>query len=406
MRKVKTVFVVLVVLGLIFSMIPSVFAAGEKEESNASSVPTLKIGVLGVMSGAAASWGLVCKYSAEAAAKIYNDKGGVEIDGVKYMIDIVSIDTKQDPKIAVTGAERLVSEGIHYVIGPNVDNTAISVMPVFEDGEVIYVPYSFNKKIYSPPHDNAILGMIASYQSAPAIYKYLKENKGVEKVAFVARNQPDPLNQRTSGIEAAKALGLEILSWKDTYEPGTSDFYPVMTKVIKNKPDLIVLSGVSPGDAPLIMNAVRELGYKGLVSTETSCDATTLNQIAGKNSDGFIYVGGATTPEIQTEEMKKFIDVYVDIAGEWNDEAGTKVYGLPAIIWGLQEAGAAAIKDIDVFKEAIPRVSVPNPYVKGNPEWKFVGMGMFNQLRQLSIPMVVNIMKGGEAKVLFVGSAE
>jgi len=406
MRKIKTVFVVLIALGLMFAMIPSVFAGGGKEDSSAESVPTLKIGVLGVMSGQAASWGLVCKYSSEAVAKIYNDQGGVEIDGVKYMIDIISIDTKQDPKIAVTGAERLVSEGIHYVIGPNVDNTAISVIPVFEDGDVIYVPYSFNKQIYSPPHDNGILGMIASYQSAPAIYSWLAENRGVEKVAFVARNQPDPLNQRASGIETAKALGLKILSWEDTYEPGTSDFYPVITKVIKTNPDLIVLSGVSPGDAPLIMNAARELGYKGLVSTETSVDAATLNQIAGKNADGFIYVGGATTPEIQSPEMKEFIDVYIDIAGEWNDEAGTKVYGLPAVLWGLQEAGAAAIDDISLFKKAIPRVSLPNPYVKGNPEWKFVGMGMFNQLRQLSIPMVINIMDGGEAKVLFVGSVE
>ena len=43
----------------------------------------LKIGVLGVMSGPAASWGLVNKYCAETSAQLYNEQGGVEIGGKK-----------------------------------------------------------------------------------------------------------------------------------------------------------------------------------------------------------------------------------------------------------------------------------------------------------------------------------
>ena len=48
----------------------------------------LKIGVLGVMRGPAASWGLVNKYCAEATAQMYNEQGGVEIGGEKYKIEI------------------------------------------------------------------------------------------------------------------------------------------------------------------------------------------------------------------------------------------------------------------------------------------------------------------------------
>ena len=46
----------------------------------------LKIGQLGVMSGPAAAWGLNNKYSCLATARMYNEKGGVEIDGEKYVI--------------------------------------------------------------------------------------------------------------------------------------------------------------------------------------------------------------------------------------------------------------------------------------------------------------------------------
>ena len=65
----------------------------------------------------------------------------------------------------------------------------------------MYFPYAFPKELYTAPASNAILGMVANYQSGPAIYKYLMENNGVKKVAFVAANESDPLSQRDSGVE-------------------------------------------------------------------------------------------------------------------------------------------------------------------------------------------------------------
>ena len=249
----------------------------------------LKIGVLGVMSGSAASWGLVNKYCAETSAQLYNEQGGFEIGGKKYKIEIVPIDDKNDPKLAVSGAERLTKqEGIHYIIGPNVDTTAASVQPVAEAAGAIYFPYAFQKTLYSPPHANAILGMIASYQAGPIIYKYLMDKKGVKSISFVARNESDPLNQRDEGVQAAKKLGLEIKSADDTYEPGTTDFFPVMSRVVGNNPDLIVLSGAAPADAPLLIKSARELGYQGILSTETAQDIKILNEVAGDAAEGFI----------------------------------------------------------------------------------------------------------------------
>ena len=72
-------------------------------------------------------------------------------------------------------------------------------------------------------------------------------------IAFVARNDSESLNQRDEGVEAARKLGLEILAEKDTYEPGTTDFFPVMSSVVGKKPDLLVLSGAAPADTPLLI---------------------------------------------------------------------------------------------------------------------------------------------------------
>lgn len=368
--------------------------------------PVLKIGVDGVMSGPAASWGLVNKYAAETTALMINAAGGWQIGDKKYKIEIVGLDDKNDPQTSATNAEKLVSQGIKYIIGPNVDTTAGALVPVVEKAKAINFPYAFSKDLYTPPHGNSILGMIASYQAGPVIYKYLMQKKGVKKIAFLARNEADPLNQMKEGEDAAKGLGLTIVSTGGTYEPGTTDFAPILQPVLSKGPDLLVLSGVAPGDAPLLIKAARESGYQGLISTETAQDAKVLQQIAGPLADGFISVGGASTPAIQTPAMVEYIKQYTAHVGEWNDEAGTKVYALEILLRALQYAGPAALTDVEVLKKVLPKFSTPNPFVKGNPPLKFVGTAYFTQPRQIGVPMVVNEFKAGAFQTLFVGSVE
>tara|TARA_B100001105_G_C22372384_1_gene435675 strand:+ start:315 stop:1514 length:1200 start_codon:yes stop_codon:yes gene_type:complete len=368
----------------------------------------LKIGHIGVMSGPAASWGLINKYAALAGAEIINEDGGFEIGGEKYDIEIVSLDTKQDPRVAIAGAERLVySEGIKYIIGPNVDDTTRAVLPVLEKAGAFNICYGWHRELFTAPSKNTALGMIAGYQSAPVIYKYLKEQRGVKSLACVPRNDASGLNSRDSCVAAADQLGIKITSSDSTYEPNTSDFFPIMGRIIGQNPDLIVLSGVAPADAPLLIRAARELGYKGLMSTETAMDANIITEIAGEMANGYISVGGASAPELRTDEMKRFIERYSKVAGEWNDEAGTKVYALEMLLQTLRVAGAAAIDDIEIFKAAMPKVNAEDPFIKGGKaRLKWVGQGYFDQLRQVSTPMVVTEFKDTDFVTLFIGYVE
>lgn len=364
----------------------------------------LKIGVDGVMSGEAASWGLVNKYCAETTADMYNAKGGVDIGGKKYKIEITALDDKNDPKVSVTNVEKLTSEGIKYIIGPNIDTTALAVKPAVERAKAINFPYAFAKELYTAPANASVLGMVASYQVGPIIYDYLKTKKGVKSIAFLARNESDAKNQQVEGVAAAKQLGLKVVAESDSYEPGTKDFMPVMTKIIKTKPDHIVLSGVAPADAPLLNKAARDLGFKGTLSTETGQDSKILAQVAGNKANGFMSVGGASTPEIQSEYMKEFVAAYKKRVGEWNDEAGTKAYALELILAVLKK-NPAALNDVEVFKKEMATFSMTNPFVKGGTtKLEFTGKADFGRRSQVGVPLVVNQFMDGEFKTLFVGT--
>jgi branched-chain amino acid transport system substrate-binding protein len=367
---------------------------------------TLKVGFVGVTSGPAAAWGTSNVRSMETLADWWNGQGGVKIGDDTYKIDVVTFDDQKDPKRAIAGMEKMAQEGIHYVVGPNVDDGAAAVRPVAEKSGIIYFPYAFPKELYVKPASNAVLGMVANYQSGPAIYKYLKENKGVKTVAFVAANESDPLSQRDGGVAAAKALGLEVLADKDTYENDTRDFTPVLTPIVKLKPDLLVLSGVAPANAPLLIRSARELGYAGLISTETAQDAKVLEEGAGDLANGFISVGGASTPEIQSKAMEEFIDRYTKKFGEYNDESNTKVYALQYIIDTLK-TDPKAVDSVDEFKKTMETFSAPNPYLKDqSAKLRYVGTTSFGQKRQLAVPLVVNEYKDGKFETLFVADVD
>jgi branched-chain amino acid transport system substrate-binding protein len=372
--------------------------------ANVHAQEVLKIGVNGVMSGEAASWGLVNKYCAETTADMVNGKGGVEIGGKKYKLEIVALDDKNDPKVSVTNAEKLTSQGIKYIIGPNIDTTALAVKPVVERAKALNFPYAFAKELYKAPANASVLGMVASYQVGPIMYDYLKTKKGVKSIAFLARNESDAKNQQVEGVEAAKKLGLKVVASTDSYEPGTKDFMPVMTKVIKTKPDAIVLSGVAPADAPLLNKAARDLGFKGTISTETAQDSKILAQVAGARANGFMSVGGASTPEIQSDYMKEFVAAYKKRVGEWNDEAGTKVYALELILAVLKK-NPKALNDVEEFKKEMTTFSMTNPFVKGGTtKLEFTGQADFGRRSQVGVPLVVNEFQDKDFKTLFVGT--
>src|SRR5579871_1887560 len=367
---------------------------------------TLNVGFVGVTSGPAAAWGTSNVRSMQTLAAWLNEKGGVKIGEDTYKINVVTFDDQKDPKRAIAGMEKMAQEGIHYVVGPNVDDGAAAVRPVAEKSGIIYFPYAFPKSLYTKPASNAVLGMVANYQSGPAIYKYLKENKGVKTVAFVAANESDPISQRDGGVAAAKALGLNVVADKDTYENDTRDFTPVLTPIVKLNPDLLVLSGVAPANAPLLIRSARELGYKGLISTETAQDAKVLEEGAGELANGFISVGGASTPEIRSKAMDDFIALYTKKFGEYNDESNTKVYALQYIIDTLK-ADPKAIDNVDEFKKTIDTFSAPNPYLKDeSAKLHYVGTTSFGQKRQLAVPLVVTEYKDGKFETLFVANVD
>lgn len=368
-----------------------------------SAEPVLKIGVLGAMSGPAAPWGLVSKHCAETTAQMHNDAGGVEIGGERYRVQIVSFDDGMEPGRAAEGARYLTeTEGVRYIIGPNVEQTIKAATPVVERNRAMLFPYSFTRSLYRPPHENSVLCQVANYQAAPRIYRYLMQSEGVQTFSIVSPSTPEGLQQRTEIIRIAKGIGLRMISGSGFYRPGTDDVERALAPALATMPDVLALPNLAPRDSVALIAGAREMGFSGPITTEAAQDAELLVSAIGSRADGLVMLGGASPVDSRSARMQDFMSRYVRLAGHWNDEAGTKVHTLELILATLQMAGEGALSDIARFKATIPHFSIENPMSNRPSRLTYAGDRDLRHKRQIGIPLVVNTIARGVLMNLLV----
>jgi branched-chain amino acid transport system substrate-binding protein len=307
------------------------------------------------------------------------------------------------PGRAAEGARFLTeTEEIRYIIGPNVEQTIAAATPVVERNRAMLFPYSFTRSLYRPPHENSVLCQVANYQAAPRIYRHLMQIDGVQTFSIVSPSTPEGLQQRSEIMRIAKGIGMRMISGSGIYRPGADDIEHALGPALATMPDVLALPNLAPQDSVRLISHAREMGFSGPITAEAAQDADFLVKSIGAQADGLVMLGGASPTNSRSARMQDFMDRYVRFAGQWNDEAGTKVHTLELIVATLQMAGSGALNDIRLFKTMIPDFSIENPMSTRRSMLSYMGDRDLKQKRQIGIPLVVNTISGGELKNLFV----
>jgi branched-chain amino acid transport system substrate-binding protein len=360
----------------------------------------LKIGVVGAMSGPCALWGLVSRFSAETTAALHNDRGGLLLDGKRYLIEIVARDDRLCPDACYDAVKSLIDMGVRYIIGPNVEQTLQRVLPLAEKHGVMLFPYAMSRTLYSPPNSNTVLSQLAGYQAWPRIFRYLIEHRGVSSVAVLSPETPEAAQQQHEAMAAARQAGLEIIHAAGGYRAGADEPTAEISRLLLREPDLIVLPNLAPGDACRLIRGARAAGFRGHFATEAAQDAHTLYAALGDEVDGMVILGGALSRGDGSAYFAEFIERYTEIAGTWHDESGTKAYALEFILATLSRLGGAALSDIALFKSAIPDFAVRDPFRDNRQELRYTGRRYFSQKRQLRMPLTIKVADQGEFRPL------
>jgi branched-chain amino acid transport system substrate-binding protein len=199
-----------------------------------------------------------------------------------YRIKLVSYDHKAQAADTATATNKLIfQDKVKYIIGNAVGATCNAAQTITEPNKVMFAFVCWGTNNLAPEKPYSFRSMLSQWELTEPFYRWVKENHPkIKRVAAISPNDTSGKDTNTAVVKALKALGFEVAA-DEYYERGTKDFYPVLTKILSQKPDMIDVAAAPPGEAGLILKQALELGFKGAKGWTAGINPFTIISVAG-----------------------------------------------------------------------------------------------------------------------------
>ena len=373
-------------------MLAAVLALGTAAPA-AAAEKTLEIGVLGPLSGGAASYGVELLRGAEMRSDEINKAGGLKVGGDVYKIKLIAYDHKASAADAATAANKLVfQDKVKYIIGNAVGATCNAVQTVTEPQKVMFAFVCWGTNNLGPDKPHSFRSMLSQWEAAEPFYRWIKEKRPtIKKVAVISPNDTSGLDTNTAVVKAVKGLALDLVS-EETYERGTKDFYPILTKILAKKPDLLDVAAAPPAEAGLILKQAHELGFRGAKGWTAGVNPVTLVGIAGVEAAEGVWspVNINVRSDFVDPKVRKFGDEYEKRYKEVPGVIAVANYGaFDVFTKAMQEAGSVETDKVLAALTSRPYDTVWGRLVIGGKE-------AYRIDRQFLYPVVISEIRGGK----------
>ena len=318
---------------------------------------TLKIGVIAALTGPGAPWGQASQHGPKILAAEINAKGGLDVGGKKYQVEIVAYDDQYKAADAVAAYNRLVKQDdVKFVILMS-SASSMALKQSVEDDKVIGLSSAASSKVI----DTSSKYMFRLYSTpvdyVPGFVTWMKNNVKERRLVILNPNDETGWDLTQLSEKLYKESGFTILS-SDMYERTQKDFGPTLTKVLALKPEIIELGATSPATAGLVVRQAREMGYKGLFAKNSGPSPKDIVASAGKEAaEGMInllYVDPANNG------FKRLAAEYKKTVGQEPNEMIVTFYDAANVLLAaIQKAGDIrdTAKVAAAFAKALPMSS-------------------------------------------------
>lgn len=353
----------------------------------------LKVGAIFPLSGRGATWGLAAQKAITVKQKEVHARGGLQVGREKYKIEIIWEDDKYNAAAGRMAAEKLINrDQVKFILGSQSSAVILAVQPITEPQKILFLVNSYAKEVLAPDKPYTFRMVLTSNEILQGMYPWLKKTyPQLKTVAFIEPNDASGWSVEKDCKRIAEQNGYQVV-FSQFYERGTSDFYPLLNKLLVHKPDFIDFTGAPPGDQALIVKQLRELGYKGKTFAGTTIDPGQFCKIAGvQNAEGHISNTHDLLGAYTTEGQKKYYESYISIYGQPFDPVTPKyhVY-LDILVQAIEKSGSL---DPTVVKDTMEKVDTWHTIF--GPA-RFAGQAYYGIKRQIITPIYVSELIGGK----------
>ena len=361
---------------------------------------TLKIGLITSVTGPMAPGFMEIVEASKPAQDLMNQRGGVTVKGEKYRIEILTTDDQSSPPGAVAATNKLLQDGVKFIIAPIFIPNFMASGPISEEAKVLRVlPASIDPLLFGPPNRYSFDGE-ATHYGAPYVYDKLKSiYPKLKRVAIVRPDDPGFKYPEEYTVKEIEKRGMEVVS-REVFRMPTDDFYPILTKVLAQKPDSIeLLSSILPFTKGVIEQA-RELGFTGpITSVAHVADVNQLRNALNPKDAYDLYLAG---PDVRSSKMPPMIREYTKLVEKVSKDKMDFVHVLALqALWiiaqGIEKAQSFDTDQVAAALESMAKVETP--YGPG----KMVGKDLIgaNRLLLKDIPFT-RFLKGGKMEFEFL----
>ena len=360
--------------------------------TSATNAEVIRVGLSGPMSGAGASWGLLAEWTAKRAAEEINKSGGVKIDGKTYTFEAVAYDNKYTASEGAKVGQALINrEGIRYIV------FALGMAPVRalqalseKEGAILFTTGA-GKSIKGPKFPFTFTQLNTPFERYRPFFEFVtKENASAKSVVIVEPNDATgqdaaEVSKRDWGKLAVKVIDVNF------YERGTTEFSPLVTRIIAQNPAIVDFSEMPPTDVGLILAGLEEQGWKGVKVWSAGTAAADLIKSAGQASDRTYMAlagdfGAAGAPEVQRRLE----------AGAMK-ALGEHMNAISISAWDAMMAIRAAMEKAQSVDPAKVRAAMPGIVFESSygPS-AFGGNDEYGSPQQMLLPILISQIKDGK----------
>ena len=317
---------------------------------------TIKLGVIGPLTGPAATYGIAVQNGADLAVKEINAAGGV--DGM--MFEIKAEDDENDSYKNINAYNTLKDWGMQMLVGATTSKPCIAVSSETANDNMFQLTPS-GSAVECVANDNVFRVCFADPDQGTASAKYIGENKLATKVAIIYDSSTEYSSGiRESFVKEALNEGIEIVADEAFTADTNTDFSVQLDKAKEAGAELVFLP-IYYQEASVILKQASDKGFDPIFF---GCDGMD-GILSVENFDTSLAEGlMLLTPFSVTEESsKKFTEDYVVAYGtEPNQFAADSYDAVYAIAAAVKQGGVTADMEIsdmcEAMKTAMTEISI------------------------------------------------
>lgn len=301
----------------------------------AAPAKTLKIGMMGPLTGPYAADGNDIANGTRVAIEVINEAGG--IPGYDK-IELFPQDTACDPKQAVAAANNLINEEVIGVVGAYCSSSTIPASETLAEEDILMLtPASTNEKVTDRglPYMFRVCGR--DDDQAPAAVKFMKEALGAKSV-FIIDDKTTYSQGLADGVnKASQAMGLKVLAHEHVNQ-GDKDFSAVLTKVKASGADVLYMSLQNHSSGSVMAIQAKRMGLDSKILSQDAMYHPNFINVGKEAAEG-VYVTFGFTDE-STPAYKKFADKFT---AQYGDVGAYAIYSYDAatvLLNAIKEAGS------------------------------------------------------------------